>query len=237
MLAIKKIIDYKNDFASLFFPKICVGCGSDTLSNNQTICFTCITEMPTTNFEQHADNLVSDLFTGRIALLHACSYVFFSKDSLVQHLIHNFKYKANKELGHAMGSMMGHAILQANWPQKVDAIIPIPLNKIKQQKRGFNQAEILANGIAAVLEKPVETVAILRNKHTETQTRKTRADRWSNVAEVFDITDTNSLINKHVLLVDDVVTTGATLEACGKELLKINGLKLSIATFAFASKF
>ncbi|MES2772954.1 MAG: ComF family protein [Bacteroidota bacterium] len=229
-------VKYLNDFAALIYPRTCVACGSDVLDAAQMICWGCINELPLTGFEKHPHNLVADLFTGRLPVERASSFLFFGKESIVQHLIHRLKYKGNIDLGILLGQMMGKAMVEAGWQQWVDVIVPLPLNSRKQAKRGFNQAEILAKGIAATMNRPMEPVAVIRSKFTETQTRKSREERWENVAEVFDLLDNHSLDSKHVLLVDDVVTTGATLEACGQVLLKTPGLKLSIATLAFASK-
>ena len=191
-------------------------------------------ELPRTGFEKYTNNAVEKFFYGRIPLQHAFSWLYFNKGSLVQHIIHQFKYRDNKALGIYAGQLMGEAMQQNHWHQQVDAVVPLPLNKKKLLKRGYNQAALLSEGLAAVLNKPVEAVAVVRTKFTETQTRKTRMQRWNNVEDVFDLEDTHSLQNKHVLLVDDVVTTGATLEACGQKLLQVPGLTLSVATLAVA---
>jgi ComF family protein len=229
------ITKYFNDFLSIIYPHNCAACGNDVLGKSHLLCWTCLKSLPLTGFETQSNNLVSQLFAGRIPVEMATAFLFFSKDSKVQHLIHLVKYKSQKELGHYLGTLMGHAIQQANW-NEIDLIIPVPLNKKKAAKRGFNQAKILADGISEVLQKPVAEVAIVRSKFTETQTRKNRISRWQNVEDVFELGDFAGLENKRVLLIDDVVTTGATLEACGQILLKIPGLKLNIGALAFASK-
>jgi len=227
---------YWNDFFSLIYPQTCMGCGSDNLGDKQVLCWPCTTELPLTFFEKHRGNLVEELFVGRIPLQMASAYFYFSKSSIIQHLIHKVKYKGNRELGVHLGAMMGQAMLEAGWNETIDMVIPLPLNKKKEIKRGFNQAALLAKGISQTLGKPMADVAVARIKYTETQTKKSREQRWENVADVFGLMDNHDLENKHVLLVDDVVTTGATLEACGQVLIKIPGLKLSMATLAFASK-
>ena len=230
------ITKYWNDFVSIFYPRTCLGCGGDGLDAEQMICWSCINQLPVTGFEKQPNNLVADLFTGRIPVQMATGFLFFGKESLVQHLIHRVKYKGNRELGILLGNMIGKAMLDAGWQDFIDVVVPLPLNNKKQAKRGFNQAELLAKGISEIMNLPMEPVAVIRSKYTETQTKKSREQRWQNVAEVFDLLDNHALDNKHVLLVDDVVTTGATLEACGQVLLQTPGLKLSIATLAFASK-
>lgn len=229
------ITNYFEDFLSIIYPHNCAACGNDVLGKSHLLCWNCINSLPLTGFEAQPSNLVSQLFSGRIPIEMATALLFFSKDSKVQHLIHQVKYKGKKDLGYYLGTLMGNAIQQANW-NEIDLIVPVPLNRKKAVKRGFNQAKILADGISKVLQIPVAEVAVVRSKFTETQTRKSRIGRWQNVEDVFELGNTDGLENKRVLLVDDVVTTGATLEACGQILLKIPGLRLSIGALAYASK-
>lgn len=229
------ITNYFHDFLSIIYPHNCAACGNDVLGKSHLLCWNCLNSLPLTGFETQTNNLVSQLFAGRIPVEMATAFLFFSKDSKVQHLVHQIKYKGKKDLGHYLGTLMGHTIQQAN-RDRIDLIVPVPLNKRKLAIRGFNQAKILADGISEVLQKPVAEVAVVRSKFTETQTRKNRIGRWQNVEDVFELGNTNGLENKRVLLVDDVVTTGATLEACSQILLKISGLKLSIGALAYASK-
>lgn len=225
---------YFNDFVStLIYPHNCCGCGYHLPSTSQVLCWKCIKELPLTNFEKKQDNLIEQVFAGRMPLQRASSLLFFKKDSLTQHLLHQLKYRGRQDLGTYLGKRMGSAIQDAGW--EMDCIVPLPLNRKKRAKRGFNQAEVLANGISEAIGKPVEKVAVIRTKNNATQTRKNRVERWENVSEVFDLHPGYALHDKHILLVDDVLTTGATLEACGRVLLQIPGAKLSIATAAFAS--
>lgn len=231
-----RIKQYWNDFISLAYPHNCSGCGIDLANINQLLCWSCINALPLTDFEKKENNLVENLFIGRIKIKKATSLLYFGKDSLTQQLIHQIKYKNNKSLGIELGKMMGQIMLSSHRYNDIDVIVPLPLNKKKETLRGYNQAAILSLGIGEILQKPVESVAIIRTKFTETQTKKSRVQRWKNVEEVFELNNTAALENKNVLLVDDVVTTGATLEACGHALLKANGIQLSFATLAFASK-
>ena len=225
---------FKDFVNTLIYPHNCCGCGHHLSSANHVLCWHCIEQFPLTNFEKQRDNAVEKIFAGRMPLQQATSLLFFVKESLTQQLLHQLKYRGRQDVGMYLGRRMGNAILEAGWP--VDCIVPLPLNKKKLAIRGFNQAEVLANGISEVLQKPIENVAIIRTRNNATQTKKNRVERWENVNEVFDLHDDHSLQGKHVLLVDDVVTTGATLEACGQVLLHIPGVQLSIATVAFASK-
>lgn len=220
----------------LFYPHVCTGCGSDLIDDNNLLCLQCINDLPHTNFEMHANNPVEKIFWGRLPLTAAMSEFYFTKGTLIQTLIHQFKYKSNIDVGLYLGAIMGRSLLNSNRFTTIDALIPLPLNAEKEFKRGYNQATILCNGMAEVMGVPVIKNNVVRNRFTETQTKKHRAERWKNVESSFGTNDSAALRNKHILLVDDVVTTGATLEACGTEILKIEGTKLSIATLAYASK-
>jgi ComF family protein len=181
----------------------------------------------------HSNNPVEKKFWGRIPVASAMSEFYFSKTSVIQNLIHEFKYKGNKKIGHYLGNMIGKSLINSNrFP--IDAIIPLPLFEKKEKKRGYNQAEILCYGISEELNIPVIKNNVIRMIHTETQTKKGRLERWTNVEKVFFVKHPESLENKHLLLVDDVITTGSTLEACGSKILKVKNVKLSIATLAIA---
>lgn len=218
----------------LFFPHNCIGCGSDVIDKDNFLCLECIDSLPETNFAFHANNPLEKKFWGRIALTSAMSQYYFSKDSIVQNMVHELKYRGNKKAGIYFGKLMGKTLLNSNrFP--IDIILPLPLFEKKEKMRGFNQSELISNGISEVIDKPVIKNNLTRKVFTETQTKKHRIERWKNVEGIFHINDPVPLEGKHILLVDDVVTTGATLDACGTELLKIKNVKLSIATFAFTT--
>jgi len=223
---------FKN-IVHLLYPEICAGCGSDLISGNNVICDDCVNEMPVTGFHLHQENPVEKIFRGRISVAGASAYTYFSKDSIVQNMLHGLKYRGNKDMGIQMGRMMGRALNSCEWNKSLLALVPLPLHFSKQKKRGYNQAEVICNGISQEMNIPVLTDIIERRKKTETQTRKSRTERWNNIESKFELKNGARMTNKHVLLVDDVITTGATLEACGSELLKIDGLQLSIAAFAY----
>jgi ComF family protein len=222
--------------AHLFYPHVCTGCGSDLVEEDNLLCLKCINDLPHTNFAMHTGNPVEKIFWGRLPLTAAMSEFYFAKGTLIQTLIHEFKYKGNIDIGMYLGAMMGNSLLSNDRFSKIDAIVPLPLFADKEFKRGYNQATILCNGIGEVMNVPVLINNVVRKRFTETQTKKHRTERWENVATSFQVNNPKELKNKHLLLVDDVVTTGATLEACGAEILKAEGTKLSIATLAFASK-
>ena len=219
----------------LFYPHNCIGCGSDVIQNENFLCLDCINDLPYTNFAMHANNPVEKKFWGRIALASAMSEFYFSKGSMVQNMIHEFKYRGNKKAGNYFGNLMGKSLLNSNRFSNIDVIIPLPLFERKEKLRGFNQAEILCNGIAEIINKPVIKKNVIRKVFTETQTKKHRIERWKNVEGIFYITDPQSLEGKNILLVDDVITTGATIDGCGTEILKIKNVTLSVASLAIAT--
>lgn len=232
MIGLKEI---KDSLLHLLFPHVCSGCGTDVLNEGTMLCIRCLDAMPETNFELHEQNPVERMFWGRLPLAGATAQFYFNKESLMQHLMYEFKYKGNKELGYQFGRLMGEQLKRSGrFP--ADAIVPLPLFPAKERKRGFNQAAVLSEGIAGILHLPVLKNVICRPQHTETQTRKGRIERWKNMDGKFVLTESSQVRNKHLLLVDDVVTTGATLESCGLELLKGENTSLSIATFCIASR-
>jgi ComF family protein len=194
----------------------------------------CTAEMPETNFHKFSNNPIEKIFWGRLPLEAATAQYYFTKESQMQHLMHQFKYKGNKELGKQLGRLMGIELLKTDRFADIEALIPLPLFVSKEKRRGYNQSTILCEGIAQILNVKIPKNVIVRNQHTETQTKKGRLERWQNMEGKFQLTNPAAIQDKHVLLVDDVITTGATLEACGQELLKAGNLKLSIATLCYA---
>jgi ComF family protein len=225
---------YISDFVSLLFPELCAACGESLVANEHLICTECRYSLPLTNFHLLPDNIVARQFWGKIKLEGAYTLYYFAKGGKVQNLVHAFKYKGIKEIGNLLGNIAGEQLVKNEVFKSVDLIIPVPLHKKRMRQRGYNQSACFAEGIAEKLNVSVETDNLLRPAATETQTHKSRFDRFNNMQEVFTIRCPEKLANRHVLLVDDVITTGSTLEACGVQLLKIDGLTLSIATIAYA---
>jgi len=227
-------VSYLFDFFSLFFPRICLSCGNNLFRHEEVLCTYCLHQLPKTSFSSQEDNPVFRNFWGRTNISHATSMYFFAKGGKVQHLLHLLKYKGKKEIGEYIGKIYGEDLKKSLFYSDIDVIIPVPLHPRRKRKRGYNQSEIFAKGLSESLVKPYDTRTLIRTYASETQTKKSRFRRWENVKEIFDLKDHQHLINKHILLVDDVVTTGATLEACASMLLKIPGVKVSIATIACA---
>ncbi len=224
---------YLSSFLHLFYPHNCEGCGSDVLYESQFLCARCVQRLPATGFFLQPGNPVEKLFYGRAKISHAGALYYFTKHSLLQHVLVQLKYKSNKEAGYFLGRMMALALKESDRFSDVAALVPLPLNAKKERIRGYNQATVICEGIRNIWQKPVLENAVSRIRFTETQTKQNRINRWQNMEGVFEVTDPDSLKNKHILLVDDVITTGATLEACGAALLKIEGVRLSIATAAY----
>jgi ComF family protein len=225
-----------SDTTHLFYPHICTGCGSDLLSEDQLLCLLCINQLPHTNFAQHANNPLEKIFWGRIPLQAAHSEFYFAKETLIQELIHQLKYKGNQAIGYFLGELMGKSLLNSNRFKNLDYLIPLPLYPEKERKRGFNQATIICNGLSAGMNIPVLRDNVIRRRFTETQTKKHRRERWENVADSFLVKDPSLLNDKNILLVDDVVTTGATLEACGLTIAQSANVTLSVAALSMATK-
>ena len=236
---IRTMIPIKNillDAFHLFYPHTCTGCGSDLINKNNLLCINCIHELPHTNFALYENNPIEKIFTGRIKIKAAHSEFYFSKGQLIQHLIHQLKYNNNREIGYYLGEITGNSLLKSNRFSNIDYLIPLPLYADKEFKRGYNQAEIICRGMQTTTQIPVMVNNVVRQRPTETQTRKHRAERWQNVAGSFTIKNPAALTGKNILLVDDVITTGATLEACGQVILNIPGASISFASLAHASK-
>jgi ComF family protein len=224
------------DFLALFFPQVCLACQDSLVAGEHHLCTTCRAELPYTNYHllPTAQNPLSRRFWGKLPVAHTLSYLRFLRHGQVQHLLHQLKYQGQQELGKALGQLYGAELAEASLSLTFDLIVPVPLHRRKLARRGYNQADAFAEGLAATLPCPWSATALRRTEHTASQTRKSRAERWHNVATVFEVANPQEVADRHILLVDDVLTTGATLEACGAALLAAGARQLSIATIACA---
>lgn len=225
---------YLADFVSLLFPELCKACGESLVAGEDLLCIDCRYNLPFTDFHLKPDNLVAQQFWGKIHLEAAYAMCYFTKGGKMQHLMHQFKYRGIQNIGNLLGNIAGEQLNKNPVFSRADLIIPVPLHKSRLRKRGYNQSANFAEGLAEKLNIPVDEHNLVRIRATETQTHRSRFSRFENMQQVFALTNPETLVNKHVILVDDIVTTGSTLEACGAELLKVEGLKLSIATIAYA---
>lgn len=219
----------------LAFPHICEGCGTDIITADHYLCAQCLDKLPPTRFERHDNNPVEKIFWGRLPLTAASAKYYFTKGSTLQHLLHQFKYRGRQRLGLYLGSHMGSMFASNPRFADVDALVPLPLFPEKERRRGYNQAMVLCQGISEVWPRPIIPDAVVRITATESQTQKNRMERWQNMEDRFQLSDPAALANKHLLLVDDVVTTGATLEACGRAILEAPNTRLSIATLCIST--
>ena len=227
-------INFINDLRGIFFPDSCVCCGDTLLSSENQICTDCSLGLPLTDFSSVKDNPVEKIFWGRVQIESATALLSFSKKGSVQRILHSIKYKGNKELGVFMGRQLGTALAESHRFDDIDYLVPVPLHPKKLKKRGYNQSEEIAKGIAQTFAKTVCTDILIRTEFTQTQTKKSRFNHWENVSDKFTLTETDTFAGKHILLIDDVITTGATLESCARAVLQAPEAKVSVAGLAFA---
>ena len=220
------------DFVNLMFPDVCVICGNALQKNEHQLCLSCLNDIPKTNYHLIEENPIEKRFWGKVPVHRATSCFFFEKGSPFQKLLHILKYKGNKEIGELMGKYAAIDLLDSPDFTSIDIIIPVPLHPAKFKSRGYNQSEWIGKGISSILHKPQDTSTLIRVRENASQTRKTVFERYENTEGIFALSDKTFLEGKHVLLVDDVLTTGSTLEACTRALLETKGIQISIFTLA-----
>jgi len=229
------IYDFWDDFISLLFPRLCYACGNYLLRNESLICTECYVVIPRTNYHNEPDNPVEQLFWGRCMIEKAAAFSYYNKGSRISNLIHNLKYKGIREIGNELGKIYGATLKVSGFMNDIDMIIPVPLHQSKKRIRGFNQSETISTGIGEAASLPVEIQSLIRVKVSATQTKRSRFERWTNVEGIFKVVNPEIIAGKHILLVDDVITTGSTIEACANELLKIGNVKVSVVALAYAA--
>jgi ComF family protein len=205
------------DFTSMFFPDTCTGCNEALLGTEEILCTNCLASLPTTDHVLFPENNpVYERLLGRIKVKQAMAYLYFSKEGMVQNMLHKLKYHNRKDVGFRIGAVLAEAMKKSNQLYEYDLIIPVPLHETRLRRRGYNQSTCFAEGIAEGLGIPINEHVIERLTATNTQTHKSRIKRWENVNTVFSLKDTEAIQGKHILIVDDVMTTGATIEACAQ---------------------
>jgi ComF family protein len=223
-----------DDFISLFYPRYCRGCFNSLVKGEDLICTQCLLEMPKSHYHLQPDNPFYLKFRGRLPVKHVMTLFKFVKESRVQQVLHALKYRQQPELGEMLGRIYGRDLVEAHYEGAFDLIIPVPLHRSRRRIRGYNQSEEFGKGLSQMLEVPCNDTYMTRSAKTETQTHKSKLRRWENVNRVFKVLQPQNIAEKRILLVDDVVTTGATLEACGQALLQAGCRELSIACIAAA---
>jgi ComF family protein len=221
------------DFFYLFYPNICANCNEQLLQNEKIICVFCRHDLPLTNFNSYTNNKVFTIFYGRITIEKAYSLLLFRKEGITKNLIHNLKYKGNETVGIFFGNWLGEILYKNKEFSSVDFIIPVPIHSKKKKIRGYNQVTKFGECLSTHLNIPFVEDILIRQSTTKTQTLKSRFDRFKNLETKFLLTDTKAFKGKHILIIDDVITTGATLEACALALLKTSNLRISILTMAY----
>ena len=223
------------DFVSLFFPRYCLACSNSLVGGEETLCTRCIIDLPKTSYPPD-ENPVIDKLAGRLQLAYGTAFLKLKKEGMVQRMLHQLKYNQHPEIGVKLGKVFGQELKTFGLGEAFDVIVPVPLHASRKRKRGYNQSAKFAEGLSYSLGVPWDESISYRKSSTKTQTRKSKAERWENVKDVFSIANTDALRGKRILLVDDVITTGATLEACGRHLQDEGCNSLSVACIAEAQR-
>ena len=231
---IKKILHFGQNLLSFFYPRLCLACGNAMYHHEKLICLECEFHLPETKYHQLPNNQLCDIFLGRVKIENVASLFFYRKGGGVQQLLYALKYKGKKEVGVYFGEYFGKLLKQSTLFQEMDMIIPVPLHPKKLRKRGYNQSEAIAEGLSRGMGVPYYTQIVIRQIFTDTQTKKNRISRWENVKDVFEVTDSSLLQNKKILLCDDILTTGATIEAVAQKIISIEGTRIWVVTLASA---
>lgn len=217
---------------NLFFPQICEACKTPLRDNEKVVCITCRHELPVTNFHFENNDAVKKLLYGRVELENATALFHFSKQGLVQELLHNLKYRGHEQIGKCLGDWLGGELKTLEAYQTIDVVVPVPIHKKSKRERGYNQVTKFGEQIAKALNTVYFENALIKTSYTKRQVFKDRVTRFEDVNKRFEIGDISNLSKKHILLVDDVITTSATIEACVLLLQTIPGVNISVATMA-----
>lgn len=222
---------YLTDFLSLIYPNLCLGCDSPLPKGSKYICPRCHYNLPKTNTYRLEMHSFLEKFEGIVPVEHVLVYAYFIKNGIMQHILHDLKYNDNQEIGQMIGRWFGHDLLLGGYADAFDVIIPVPLHESRLKTRGYNQAACFGQGLSDVLKVPMNAQGLARNKHVETQTKKSKVKRIQNVEAIFELVEPGNMKGKRVLLVDDVLTTGSTLIACVEPLVR-SAKSVSIAVMA-----
>ena len=211
-------------------------CGKRLLQGEEHLCLDCLCALPRIRFYSLGNNEMAKLLWGKMPIERASAFLYYSKGGDVRELLYQLKYYGNQEIGHFLGRCMAKELLSSGFFDGIEGIVPVPLHDKKRKSRGYNQSELLSEGISYATNIPVWSNVLRRKLYTETQTRKGNYERWNNVSDVFECVADANFSGKHILLVDDVLTTGATLVACADALKGIEGMRISVLTLAWAAE-
>jgi ComF family protein len=229
-LKIKTVLE---DLISVFYPRVCAACENILDKDEEVLCLECCYSLPETNFHLHKGNQLEQLFWGKINIESAAAYLYYSKTGKAQKIIHNLKYHGHKQVGLFLGKEYGKILKDIDDFKYVDIIIPVPLHQKKERQRGYNQSEYFAKGLSEAMNKPVDFKSLMRIIDTKSQTKLKGYEKYLNVKGAFKTINADTLQDKHVLLVDDVITKGSTIEESANALSGIQGIKISVAAIAF----
>lgn len=223
------------NFLDLFFPELCVVCKNRLAEGEEHICIDCLLLLPKTNFHLQPDNRLEQFFAGRIPFERIAAFAYFIKGGRIQSIIHELKYNRNPDIGIFIGKLSGENLKGSEFINDIDLLVPVPLHPKRQKQRGYNQSMEICRGISEITNIPIDSTTLIRKVNNPSQTKNSRFDRWQNVEDIFTLTNKDCFENKHILLVDDVITTGSTLESCAKEILKAEDVKISIFAIGTAN--
>ncbi len=233
-MEIPNLSDIHEGLVHLFYPTLCEGCNRPLISGEIVLCLECEDMLPLTNYHAQNNNETTLRLAGRVPFVRASSFAFFTEDSLLQHLMHGLKYKGKKNIGTYLGTQLAQSLNTTDWLSDINVIIPVPLHPSKEALRGFNQSTVIAKAIGKSTGIPISDQILIRTRETDSQTKKTRSERTANMQGAFSLSEATSLNGKHILLLDDVLTTGATIEACAAAFSAIPDLKISVVTIGIA---
>ncbi len=223
-----------DDLLELVYPRLCICCKQHQAADDHGVCMHCINKLPRTGFHHFKHNTISKIFTGRIPISAATAFLYFEKHGLTQKLLHELKYHKHEAVGLLLGEIAGADLYESKFLSGIDYLLPIPLHEQKQLARGYNQSELIAQGISKSTGIEVRNDVIERKIHTPSQTKKARYARWENVCDIFQIIDYEAIRDKHLLIIDDVITTGSTIESCAQAMMSVSGVRISVFCMAFA---
>lgn len=230
------IKDIADDFLSLFLPRPCLACGAHLVRGEEVLCTACQVEMARTDFHIRRGNMLEQAFWGRCPVEKAAAFSVYNRGSRIRKLVHLLKYSGRKDVGIMLGTLYGSVLSGSGFTDGMDMIIPVPLDPARERSRGYNQSRCIADGLASRCNLPVRSDILFRTGRSGSQTRRGRYERWENVEGLFTVRKPGEITGRHLLLVDDVITTGSTVEACVTALMSAEGVKVSVAALAAAQK-